>query len=53
MATKRGRRSTTKKVQSLKAKDVSAGKAKGVRGGALGLKEGATQKIQDSRIKVS
>jgi len=34
MATKRGKRST-KKVKGLKSKSLSAGKAKGVRGGAL------------------
>ena len=46
MATKRGKR-TTKRVKTLRSKSLSAGKAKGVRGGALGvgLKEGATAKI--------
>ena len=48
MATRRGKR-PTKKVKTLKSKSVSAGKAKGVRGGAVsaGMKSGATLKIQD------
>jgi len=44
MATKRGKR-TTKRVKTLRSKSVPAGKAKSVRGGGVGLTEGATQKI--------
>ncbi len=48
MATKR-RRTTTTKVKNLKAKSLSAGKAKRVRGGSFSLtrisREGASQKI--------
>jgi len=50
MATKRGKR-TTKKIKTLKSRSVPAGKGKGVRGGSLnvGMKSGATQKVQDRR----
>jgi len=52
MATKRGKR-PTKKVKTLKSKSLSAGKAKGVRGGSLSLnaKEGATQRLADTSLK--
>jgi hypothetical protein len=52
MATKRGKRST-KRVKSLRSKSVSAGKAKTIRGGGTGLKEGATQKIAGITGKIS
>jgi hypothetical protein len=44
MATKRGKR-PTKKVKSLKSKSLSAGKAKGVRGGSFSFGVRA-QKLQ-------
>ncbi len=47
MATKRGK-SPTKKVKSLKSKSLSAGKAKGVRGGSFSFgvrSQGLQQKV--------
>jgi len=52
MPTKRGKR-TTKRVKSLRSKSISAGKAKDIRGGGTGLKEGATQKISAFSGKIS
>lgn len=52
MATKRGKR-PTKKVKGLKSKSLSAGKAKGVRGGVrfkVGMKEGVAAKINDLNL---
>ena len=50
MATKRAKR-PTKKVKGLKSKGLSAGKAKGVRGGSFSFgarSQGATAKLHDS-----
>jgi hypothetical protein len=54
MTTKRGKR-TTKKVKGLKAKSLSAAKAKGVRGGSLGvgIRYGTKQIIPTRSIKTN
>ncbi len=52
MATKRGKR-PTKKVKSLKSKSLSAGKAKGVRGGSFSFgvrSQGLHQKADNATL---